>query len=137
METIFGIDHQSCSLPQVKGENSQTRPDSGPCRTFRQHSTQTKLAFEHTDRRFYAAAKPLQLTEPFLSLMPLFFSAQATHFRDADFFNTRLAKLQHIIHTVVAPIRGELFRLYTEIGFRLAQQRKQFRAVVGITAMNL
>ena len=69
METIFGKPHRSRSLPQVEGENSHTGPDSGPRRTFRQHSTQTKLAFEHTDRALYAAAKPLQLPEPLLLLM--------------------------------------------------------------------
>src|SRR5918996_2032692 len=137
METIFGNHHQSCSLPQVVSDNSQTRPDSSPCRTFRQHSTQTKLAFEHTDRPFYAAAKPLQLPEPLLLLMRLFFSAQATQFRNADFLNTGLAKLQHIIGTVVASIRGQFLGLYTETSFCLAHYRKQLRAVVRITPVNL
>ena len=94
METVFGNDPGSRSLPQVVSKDSQPGPDSGRYRAFGQHATQTELAFEHTDRRFYAAAKPLQLPEPRRSLMRFFCFAQATHFRDADFLNTDLAKLQ-------------------------------------------
>ena len=137
METVFGNDPGSRSLPQVVSKDSQPGPDSGRYRAFGQHATQTELAFEHTDRRFYAAAKPLQLPEPRRSLMRFFCFAQATHFRDADFLNTDLAKLQYVIGTVVAPIGSNLLWLYAEASFCLAHHRKQFRAIAGIAPVNL
>ncbi len=137
MKTIFGNHRQSRSLPQVKGEDSQTCPDSRACRAFGQHSTETELTFQHTDRPFDAAAKALQLPEPRLSLMRFLCFAQAAHFRDADFFKTGLAKFLEVIGAVVAPIGGEFLRLYAQPGFCLAHQRKQFRAIVGMAPVNL
>jgi len=137
MDMIFKNHHRSRSLPQVVGKDGQARPDSRGCGTLCQHSSQTKLAFEHTDRGLYATAKPLQLPKPFLSLMPLFFSAQATHFGDANFLNAGLAKLQHVLGTVVAPVRGELLRLYAQTGFCLPYHRKQFGSVTRIAPVNL
>ena len=58
--------HDSGSLPQVVGEDRQSRPDSGCWRALGQHSTQAELAFKHDDGGFYAAAKPLQLHEALL-----------------------------------------------------------------------
>ena len=72
MKNRFRNLDRSCSLPHVVGENSQSGPDCSPYGTFGQHSTQTKLAFEHADRGLDATAKPLQLPEPRSSLMPLF-----------------------------------------------------------------
>jgi hypothetical protein len=66
---------------------------------------------------FYAAAKPLQLSKPSLSLVSFFCLAQATHFRNADFLNPRLAKLQHVVGTVVAAIRGEFLGFYAQSVF--------------------
>jgi len=123
MGTIFGVHHDSGSLPQVIGEDRQSRPDSRSCRTLGQHSTQGELAFKHTDGGFYAAAKPLQLSEPLLSLMGLFAAAQAAYFRNTNFLNTSLAKFQHVIGTVVTSIRGEFLRLYANSGFCLPQYR--------------
>lgn len=120
MGTIFGVHHHSRSLPQVVSEDRPTSPDGGPCRAFCQHSTQAELAFEHTDRGFYAAAKSLQLPKPLRLLRRLFFPTQATHFRYADFLNTGLAKFQHVIGTVVAPIGSEIGRLYAEAAFCLS-----------------
>src|SRR5919109_180613 len=137
METVFGNYPQSRSLPQVVSEDRQTSPDGGPCRALCQHSTQAELAFEHTDRGFYAAAKSLQLPKPLRLLMPLFFPTQATHFRNADFLNTGLAKFQYVIGTVVAPIGGEIGRLYAEAGFCPSHHRKQFGAVAGVAPVNL
>ena len=119
MERIFGVHHNSSSLPQVVGEDRQSRPDKGTCRALRQHSTQTELAFKHTDGGFYAAAKALQLPEPLLSLMSFFAAVQATYFRDTNFLNTGLAKFQHVLATVVASIRGQFLRLYANSGFCL------------------
>ena len=93
MERIFGVHHDSGSLPQVVREDRQSGPDGGCWRALGQHSTQAELAFKHTDGGFYAAAKPLQLPEPLLSLMGLFAAAQATHFRNTNFLNTGLASL--------------------------------------------
>jgi hypothetical protein len=60
METIFGfVIGRSRLLPEVVSENGQTRPDGRVLGTSCQHSTQAKLAFEYTDRRFDPAAKPL------------------------------------------------------------------------------
>src|SRR4029077_11186764 len=137
MGRIFGIDCQSRSLPEVVSEDGQTGPDGGPCRALRQHSTQAELAFEHTDRRFDPAAKPLQFPKPLLLLMRCFCSGQTTHLRDANFLNTGLAKLQQIIGTVVSSVRGYLLGLYTETVFCLAHQRKQLSAVVGIATVDL
>ena len=117
MEAISEICPPSRSLPEVVGEKSQTGPDSGPGRASGQHSTQSKLAFKHTDGSFYAAAKPLQLSKPSLSLVSFFCLAQATHFRNADFLNPRLAKLQHVVGTVVAAIRGEFLGFYAQSVF--------------------
>src|ERR687895_64844 len=86
METGFRNHQQSRSLPEVVGQDCQTCPDCGPCRAFRQHSIQTELAFKHADRCLYAAAKPLQLPKPRLSLMYAFCFAQPAHLRDSDFF---------------------------------------------------
>jgi hypothetical protein len=61
METISEVHHHSRSLPQVVSKDRQTSPDNGSCTALRQHSTQAELAFKHTDRGFYAAAKALQL----------------------------------------------------------------------------
>src|SRR5262245_40059435 len=119
MGTIFRVRHSSCSLPEVVGEDRQARPDSRARRALGQHATQAELAFKHTDRGFYAAAKPLQLPEPPLSLMRLFGLAQSTHFRDANFPNTGPSKLHHVIGTVVAPICGDFLGFYAEAGFRL------------------
>ena len=137
MGTIFGVHHHSRSLPQVVSEDRQTSPDSGPCTALCQHSTQTELTFKHTDRGFYAAAKPLQLPKPLPLLMPLFFPTQATHFRNADFLNTGLAKLQHVIGTVVTSIRGQFLGLDAESGFCLTHYGKQLCAIAGIAPMNL
>src|SRR5262245_29073053 len=137
MDMIFENYHRSRSLPHVVGEDCQARPDSRGCRALCQHSSQAKLAFEHADRGLYATAKPLQLPKPFLSLIPLFFSAQATHFWDANFLNAGLAKLQHVLGTVVAPIGGKFFRLYAQTGFSLAHYRKQLCSVTGIAPVNL
>jgi hypothetical protein len=109
--------HRSRSLSQVISEDRQAGPDSGPCRALCQDSTQAELAFKHTDRRFYAAAKPLQLSEPLGLLMGLFFAAQATHLRDANFLNTGLAKLHHVIGTIVTSIGGQFLRLYANGSF--------------------
>ena len=117
MITNSAIYPRSRSLPKIVGEDGQARPNSCPHRSLRQHSTQTKLAFEHADRRLYAATKPLQLPKPFGLLMRLLLAAQATQFRNADFVKTGLAKLKHVIGTVVAPIRGEFLGLYPETGF--------------------
>ena len=121
IERMFGVDHDSGSLPQVVGEDGQTRPDSARCRAFGQHSTQAELAFKHTDGGFYAAAKPLQLSEPPFSLMVLFTTAQATHFRNTNFLNTGPAKFEHVLATVVTAIRGQFLRLYANSGFCLSQ----------------
>src|SRR6476620_6642431 len=80
MKNRFRNLDRSCSLPHVVGENSQSGPDGSPYATFGQHSTQTKLAFEHADRGLDATAKPLQLPEPRSSLMPLFGFAQRPTF---------------------------------------------------------
>lgn len=120
MGMIFGVDCQSRSLPEVVSEDGQPGPDGGPCRALRQHSTQAELAFEHTDRRFDSAAKPLQFPEPLLLLMRCFCSAQTTHLRDANLFNAGLAKLHYIIGAVVSSVRGEVLGLYTETVFCLA-----------------
>ena len=39
--------------------------------------------------------------------MGLFTAAQAPHFRNTNFFNTGLAKFQHVFATVVTSIRGQ------------------------------
>ena len=116
-ERIFGVHHDSGSLPQVVGEDCQSRPDSGCCRALSQHSAQAELAFKHTDRGFYATAKALQLSEPLPSLMAFFTAAQATHFRNTNFLNTGLAKFQHVFTTVVPSIRGQFLRLYAKQRF--------------------
>jgi hypothetical protein len=85
--------HWSRSLPHVVSENSQTGPERSTARPSCQHSTQTKLAFEHTDRRFDSTAKALQLPEPRCSLMQFFRLAQAAHLWDANFLNTGFAQL--------------------------------------------
>src|SRR5712692_9662052 len=137
METIFGIRHRlSRLLPQVVSENGQTRPDGRPLGASCQHSTQAKLAFEHTDRRFDPAAKPLQLSEPLLMLMRFFCCTRPTHLRDANFLNTGLAKLKHVIGAVVSSVRGHLLRLYAETAFCLAH-RKQLSAIVGVATVDL
>jgi hypothetical protein len=69
--------------------------------------------------------------------MHFFCFAQSTHLRDSDFLYTSLAKLQHIIGTVVAAIRGEFLGLYAKSGFCLTYHRKQFRAVIGMAPVNL
>ena len=117
MERSFGVHHDSGSLPQVVGEDRQSRPDNGSCRALGQHSTQTELAFKHTDGGFYTAAKALQLPEPLLSLMGFFAAAQATHFRNSNFLNTGLAKFPHVFATVVTSIRGHFLRLYAKAVF--------------------
>ena len=137
METIFAIHPRSRSLPEIVSKNGQPRPDSCSCRALCQHPTQTKLAFKHTDGRFYAAAKPLQLPKPLLSLMRFFCSAQAPHLWDANFLNTSLAKLHHVIGTVVASIGSDLLWLYAEAGFCLSHHRKQLCAIAGIAPVNL
>src|SRR5262245_40887309 len=138
MGTIFFVvHHQSRSLPQVVSEDRQTGPDGSGFRALRQHSTQAELAFKHTDRGFYAAAKSLQLSKPLRSLMDFFFAVQATHLRDGDFLNTALAELHHVIGTVVASIGGKFLRVYANSGFGPSQARKQFRAVARVTAVNL
>src|SRR5512145_958339 len=117
MEAVFGDHAFSRCLPQVVGKDRHSRPDSGPGRASGQHSSQTKLAFEHTDRRFDAAAKPLQLPEPRFSLVHSFTTAQPTHFRDTDFFNPGPAKLHDVIGTIIASIGGKLLGLYAKSGF--------------------
>jgi hypothetical protein len=136
MEIIVGNHPGSRSLPQVVSEDSQPGPDRGPCTASGQHATQAKLPFEHADRPLNAATKSLQLPKPLSSLMGFFCFAQTTHFRDGNFLYPRLAKLHHVFGTVVAPIRGQLFGLYTD-RFCLPQHRKQFRAVVGMAPVNL
>src|SRR5918995_5057520 len=123
MQAVCEISAWSRSLPQVIGKDSQPGPDSGRGRAPGQHTTQTKLAFKHTDRGFYTAAKALQVPEPSLSLLSLFCSAQATHFRDSDFFNAGPAELQHVIHAVVSSVGRHLLGLNAETGFCLAQHR--------------
>jgi hypothetical protein len=49
--------------------------------------------------------------------MRLFFSTQTTHFRDTDFLNAGLLKLQYILGTVVAAIPSEFLGLYAETAF--------------------
>src|ERR1041384_6657245 len=136
MKNRFRNLDRSCSLPHVVGKNSQSGPDCSPYGTFGQHSTQTKLAFEHADRALDATAKPLQLPEPRSSLMPLFGFAQATHLWDANFLNTGLAQLQHVLGTVIAAIRRQLLGLYAESGFCVAQHRQQFATITGISFSN-
>ena len=110
-----------CSLPQVVSEDSQTGPNRSPYRSSCQHSTQTKLAFEHADGRLDSTAKALQLSKPRGSLMQFFGFAQAAHLRDANFLNPGLVKLQDVLGSVIATIRRQLFGLYAESGFCLAQ----------------
>src|SRR6185503_984797 len=136
MKNRFRNLDRSCSLPHVVGENSQSGPDCSPYGTFGQHSTQTKLAFEHADRGLDSTAKPLQLPEPRSSLMALFGFAQATHLWDANFLNTGLAQLQHVLGTVIAAIRRQLLGLYAESGFCVAQHREQFATITGISFSN-
>ena len=93
METVFGNDPGSRSLPQVVSKDSQPGPDSGPTEPLASTRPKPNLRLSILSR-LYAAAKPLQLPEPRRSLMRFFCFAQATHFRDADFLNTDLAKLR-------------------------------------------
>src|ERR1700751_1727238 len=137
MEMVCGNSHQSSSLPQVVGENSETGPDRASLRPFRQDPSQPELTFKHTNRRFDAAAKTLELPKPLRLLMSFFFRTQPTHFRNADSLDTRFAKRQYVVGAVVAPVGGQGLRLYTEIVLCLAHQRKQFGTITGITLMNL
>src|SRR5215467_4945991 len=136
MDDSFGNLRRSCSLPHVIGENSQTGPDRSTCRPSRQHSTQTKLTFKHTDRGLDPTAKPLQLPEPRCSLMQFFSLAQPAYLRDANFLNSGFAQFHHILGTVIAAIRRQLLGLYAQSGFGVAQQGQQFATIAGISGSN-
>ena len=105
--------------------NSQTGPNRSTNLPSCQHSTQTKLAFEHTDRRFDSTTKALQLPEPRDSLMQFFCLAQAAHLWDGNFLNTGFAQLQRVLGSVIAAIGRQFFGLYAESGFGVVQHRQQ------------
>ena len=128
--------HQSRLLPEIVVEDGQAGPNGGGFRAFCQDSAQSELTFKHTDRSFYAAAKPLQLAKPPRLLMPFFFSTQSADLRNPGSFNSSTTERQDVLFTVVSPIRAQGRRLYTEIVLCFAHQRKQLGTITGIALMN-
>src|SRR5690242_2768132 len=136
MKNPFGNLRRSCSLPHVVGENSQSGPDRCACRPSCQHSTQTKLAFQHADGGLNSAAKPLQLPKPRFSLMGPFRFAQAAHLRDPNPLNPGFSQLQYVFGTIIAAVRRQLGRLYPQSALCLTQHRKQFGTIAWISFSN-
>lgn len=136
IETSFGNQHQSRSLPEVVGKDGQTRPDRRPCGASGQHSAEAELTFEHSDRGLMPQRNRCNCRKPPRSLMRLFFSAQTTHFRDTDFLNA--GSSQAALHPRYCSSRdpqGVSWALCRDC-FCLTQHPKQFRSVAGIAPVN-
>ena len=88
METIFVALARCFAASHRRGSHPQSKQRS--CGTFRQQSTQTKRAFKHTDRRFYAVQNRCNCLTAF-SLVHFSFSLSRSQ--------NRPSKLKYVLHS--------------------------------------
>ncbi len=124
-------------LPQIESKDRKAGPYGGSRRALGQHSAQREPALEQTNARFDAAAKPLQLFEPFGVLMSFLSSTQPTNLRNANPTDSQPTKLFHIVGAVITAVGGQFSGRLFENFFGLADQRNKLGLVARIAPLNL